>query len=606
MTLFKRLIIAALAAALAIALPAVTPARATVQTSSNKTIVLGDGTTTAFTFNFIGVASAYISVIYTDASGNETVLTQGSGTTQYQISLNAPVTGAVWGVGGTVTYAPNATPIAAGTSLTIFRTLPLTQAISLQNQNSLARLGNGAETGLDTGVMQSQQISENIARAIVAPIVDATPPAPLPPIAQRANQGAAFDSQGNLVAGSTPASGVISSAMQPVVNAATLALGRSAFGLGNIAVETMGCGLGDDGAGNVRLTYPVTQVATNQAIHKANCFSSYITTGPITFTLDRANTLFPGFGFWIYNTSAGAITLTPNAADAFQGYSSGQAVNLPPNVSAYVSTDAGVSGNWLVQYALSASPPASQGGFTNLVITNNSGTPNSQIDVSAGDIVVPNLLPGGGVKFANAAFTINCATTGVNGMDTGTLPTSGWVYVYAISNGATVAGLASLSSSAPTMPTGYTYRKRIGAMRTDSSAHFFRTRQLGAKAVYQVTSATNTTALPVVASGTQTPWTAFPVSGVTVPTTAIEVRLILFASLNANSNTYIAVAPNNNYSTSITAGTPTAFGGNANTTTTAVINAQSDLLLENSNIYVGTTGGFGAATVSMYGWTDNI
>jgi len=108
----------------------------TVNTSSNKTIALGNGSATQFAFGYIGVAAAYIGVVFTDANGNETVLTRGSGTTQYQISLNAPVTGAIWGLSGTVTYNANGTPIAAGTTLTIFRTSPLTQAIRLQNQQS--------------------------------------------------------------------------------------------------------------------------------------------------------------------------------------------------------------------------------------------------------------------------------------------------------------------------------------------------------------------------------------------------------------------------------------------------------------------------------------
>lgn len=345
------------AALLFAAFLAASPARATVNSSVNKTIAQGNGVSTQFAFNFIGVASAYISVIYTDASGNETVLSQGSGTTQYQITLNAPVTGAIWGLGGTVTYNPNGTPIAAGTTLTIFRTLPLTQAISLQNQVSLAALGNGSETGLDLGTMVSQQISENIARALVAPMVDATAPGPLPAIAQRANQALGFDSQGNPIAMSVPASGVISSAMQPVVDASTLAIARAELGLGAIATEGIGCGLSDDGSGNARLNFPVTQVASNQAIHLTNCYSDYITTGPITFTLDRADTLFPGFGFWIYNNSTGAITVTPNAEDTFQGLSSGQSVIIPTNGSAYISTDAGTFGNWLMQRAVTNSAP---------------------------------------------------------------------------------------------------------------------------------------------------------------------------------------------------------------------------------------------------------
>jgi hypothetical protein len=338
------------AAILLLALLAALPARATVNSTVNKTIALGNGVTTAFQFNFIGVAAAYISVILTDASGNQTVLTPGAGATQYQITLNPPVSGATWGVGGTVTYNPSGTPIPSGSTLTIFRTLPLTQAISLQRMNSLSTLGNGAETGLDTGTMQLQQVSENIARAIVAPVSDPTPPAPLPPIAQRANQGAAFESSGNLVAGSTPSSGVISSAMQPVVNAATLALGRAAFGLGSAAVENIGCGLEDDGAGSLRVNSGLTSVATNQAVNASFCSRTYVATGPINFTLDRANTLWNGFTFTVVALS-GPITLVPNANDSILGEASGTSVAIPANSVAVVTTDGATFGNWRVRWS---------------------------------------------------------------------------------------------------------------------------------------------------------------------------------------------------------------------------------------------------------------
>lgn len=65
--------------------------------------------------------------------------------------------------------------------------------------------------------------------------------APLPAAASRASQNAIFDSFGNLTAG-TPITGggVISAAMQPVTSAATLALGRTAFGLGTAATQNTG------------------------------------------------------------------------------------------------------------------------------------------------------------------------------------------------------------------------------------------------------------------------------------------------------------------------------------------------------------------------------
>lgn len=601
MHVIRRFAVAVLIALLALGVPA----RATVNSQANKTIALGNGAQTQFSFSFIGVAAAYISVVYTDASGNETILTQGAGATQYQIALNNPVQGAIWSVGGMVTYNPSGTPIPNGSTLTIFRTLPLTQAITLQNQASIQTLGKGAETGLDTSVMQSQQISERIARAIVAPVSDPTPPAPLPTIAQRANQGAAFDGAGNLVAGAMPGSGVISSAMQPVVNAATLALGRTAFGLGNMATQNIGSGLQSDGAGAVRVNTPIAQVATNQVVTSGFNLNRYIATGPINFTFPRANTLYNGFGFWVYNTNAGAITLVIDANDAFQGYSSGQSINIPPSAAIFISTDAASSGTWLIDWGLATAPPMAPGGFSNLVITNNSGTPGTQIDVTADAITMPNLLAGA-VRKTSVSFTINTAVTGINGMDTGALPAAGWVYIWAVSNGSTVGGLASLSATAPTMPAGYAYRFRVGAMRTTASA-LMRTRQMGSQAVYKITTASNTTAPPTLISGASAFWTAVAVSNVVVPATASRIRVSLSTRLTANSGTYVAVAPNNNYTTSaLSSAPPLAFGGDANTSTIAFSNQMAELVLETANIYYGATGTFGAVSLSCYGWTDNL
>jgi len=237
----------------------------TVNTASNKTIVSGNGAQTVFTFGFIGVAAQYITVIFTDASGNQTTLSQGSGATQYQINLNAPVQGAIWGVGGTVTYNPSGTPIALGTTLTIFRTLPLTQAISLQNQLSTQTLGAGTETAIDESVMEIQQVQEAQNRVLSAPIVDpSTINLTLPPAAQRANTGLAFDGSGNVIAGTTPATGLISSAMQPVVDASTIAVARSLLGLGSDYVNVTAFGAVADGVtdNTVAITAAMTSAAS--------------------------------------------------------------------------------------------------------------------------------------------------------------------------------------------------------------------------------------------------------------------------------------------------------------------------------------------------------
>lgn len=323
------------------------PANATVNSQTNKTIVLGNGSQTAFTFNFIGVAATYVTVLFTDASGNQYALTQGSGTNQYSITLNAPVQGAIWGLGGTVTYNPSGTPIPTGSTLTIYRTLPLTQAISLQNLGSIATLGKGSETGLDTGVMQGQQINETIGRAIVANPANSVGPLPLPPAAQLANQGLCADGTGlNIIGCVLPSSGVISTAMQPVVSAATLALGRAAFGLGSAAQENIGSyGMQDDGSGNLRLSYINTSDSTNQAVTGAFHLTQRIATGPITYTLNRANTLWNGFSVKIFAV-AGTITIVPNASDNFQGLASGVSITIAAGQVATLTTDGASTGTW--------------------------------------------------------------------------------------------------------------------------------------------------------------------------------------------------------------------------------------------------------------------
>jgi len=344
--------------------------QATVNSSVNKTTVLGNGAQTQFAFSFVGVASAYISVIFTDASGNQTALTQGAGTTQYQITLNPPLQGAIWGIGGTVTYNPGGSPIANGTSLTIFRTLPLTQAVSLQNKTSLTALGNGAETGLDLGVMLDQQNSDQLVRAITAPIVD--PPTinlVLPTAARRANTGIAFDSQGNVIAGVIPATGIISSAMQPVVNAGSLAAGRAAFGLGGAATLSPNCQLLSNASapGNLDVGSTLTQVAVNQAVTASFCGQTYIATGPINFTLPRANTLWNGFGLWIHVLgSGGAVTLVIDSHDTIEGLTSGVSGTLLLNSWAFITTDAAASGNWRISFT-SNYPGASVGTVDNLL-----------------------------------------------------------------------------------------------------------------------------------------------------------------------------------------------------------------------------------------------
>lgn len=347
----RRLLVVAVASAFVLFAGAMV-AVATINSAANKAIVLGNGSTTQFTFSFVGDQPGYISVTFTDASGNQTVLTQGPGATQYQLVLNPAVSPGLWGIGGTVTYNPSGTPIASGTTLTIVRTLPFVQNISLLNLASLSALSSSAETGLDQLEMQIQQVAENVNRVVAGPLSD--PPGlnyTLPPAAQRANTGLAFDGSGNVIAGVIPASGIISSAMQPVVSAASLAAGRAAFGLGSAATGAINYGLqqGISGPNLIDVNSTPVQDAINQTAVASFHQTQRICTGPISYTLPRANTTWAGYGFWVYAVS-GVCTITPNAADNFLGAASGVSIAVNPGSWVYITTNAATNATWWVDY----------------------------------------------------------------------------------------------------------------------------------------------------------------------------------------------------------------------------------------------------------------
>lgn len=201
----------------------------TVTTSTNKTIVLGNGVTgppgQPFTFDFIGVNALYISVTYTDANGVDTLLD----TSAYTLTL-APGTPPNWGIGGTVAYPLTGPAIANGTKLTILRNLPLVQAITIINQASFGQYASAAETAVDLQEMQLQQVNGNFSRAVVAPPSDPNLNLVLPPAAQRALQLMGFDSSGQPIA-AQPSNALVSSVMQPVVAANTLASARNLMGI---------------------------------------------------------------------------------------------------------------------------------------------------------------------------------------------------------------------------------------------------------------------------------------------------------------------------------------------------------------------------------------
>ena len=71
---------------------------------------------------------------------------------------------------------------------------------------------------------------------------------------------------------------------------------------------------------------------------------------------------------------------------------------------------------------------------------------------------------------STVSLTVNLDVSGANGLDNGAIAANTGYFLYVIDNGATTAGLASASATAPVMPSGYTYKLLVGWCTTDNTA----------------------------------------------------------------------------------------------------------------------------------------
>jgi hypothetical protein len=128
-----------------------------------------------------------------------------------------------------------------------------------------------------------------------------------------------------------------------------------------------------------------------------------------------------------------------------------------------------------------ALPTFLRGYIAGLNLSNDTGAPNTKIDVSSG-VCVDDTSVG---MMNLGTSVIDCTTVGVNGLDAGALAAATWYVVYAISKsgGGAPGCLVSLSGS-PTFPAGYSLKRRIGSIATDTSAHIRAFLQRGNEFLY--------------------------------------------------------------------------------------------------------------------------
>ena len=95
-----------------------------------------------------------------------------------------------------------------------------------------------------------------------------------------------------------------------------------------------------------------------------------------------------------------------------------------------------------------------------LVIKNNATHPTYQMDIDADEIILQD--SSGIAKSVSAVnLTVDITASGANGLDTGS-EANEMYYIWVANNGTTTIGLLSLSSTAPTLPSGYTFKALVG------------------------------------------------------------------------------------------------------------------------------------------------
>lgn len=208
----------------------------------------------------------------------------------------------------------------------------------------------------------------------------------------------------------------------------------------------------------------------------------------------------------------------------------------PSKASPSGSSPINYTSNAQIAVTAIASSFGTPGMLFGMTTANNGGAPNTKIDVTAGkcrddaDIVTMVL---------QSLTTIDCGTTGANGLDTGALGISTTYHAFVISKpDGTTATLASTSLT-PALPSGYLFKRRIASFRTDAGSHILAYTQIGdtflwsnpvqdlnASAISVTTATLNALTVPVgivveaIFSGFYTNTAASTIGVITSPSTA--------------------------------------------------------------------------------------
>lgn len=251
----------------------------------------------------------------------------------------------------------------------------------------------------------------------------------------------------------------------------------------------------------------------------------------------------------VYVTAISGVTLTVTRAQegtGAQNWSIGDYAFCAPTAGTVATATGNSSNTFQVAPATATNmaPTMAQaagvvGSVRNLVM--NVAAASASATLTADEIIVETAL--GGLRYCLPSFnkTINLATTGAGGMDTGTAPVSGYVALYAIYNPTTqtAALLATNATSAvapnvyggANMPAGYTASALVSVWPTNSSSNLIVGFQIDREVTFASTTALTT-------STAATSFTALSISSI-VPKNARNVSGNFRVGQSTSSVTYI-------------------------------------------------------------------
>ena len=168
--------------------------------------------------------------------------------------------------------------------------------------------------------------------------------------------------------------------------------------------------------------------------------------------------------------------------------------------------------------------------FKGLNIGNATANSTNDITIEAGECASEDATVN---IVVSTAITISFASNGVGGLDTGTEASNTWYYVFVIYNTNTgaVSAVFSANSNAPTYPSGYGKRRRIGSVRNDADKNMLRFVSVGRYDCKKITyNEDKDTILKVLNNGNATSYTPINCSNLIPPTSqCADVQLISFA-----------------------------------------------------------------------------